>query len=244
MKKNKNVIFIFIIFFLSFPIYSKNLKKNIFISYNYLYQKCRKELKEKKFYNAISNLENLQKSNIVNYYSDKIKINLIYAYYQVSNFNEAQKNIEEFIRLYPKHKNIDYVLYIQSLINISLDKKIFYNVFPIQTYKSNPFYAKKAFLQLKKFIYDYPHSLYIVNAKKNLFYLKKRLSEYDLQILKYYFIHKQYIAVINRGEEILQKYPETLSAINALKYMKRSFFALKIFDTAKKISKIILINKI
>lgn len=59
--------------------------------------------------------------------------------------------------------------------------------------------------------------------QKKFILFKKRLSEYDLQILKYYFIHKQYIAVINRGEEILQKYPETLSAINALKYMKRSF---------------------
>lgn len=240
MKKNKNVVFIFMILFLSFAVYSQNLKNHIFISNGYFYQKCRIELKEKNFYKAIIDLETMKKNHFNN---DKIKMNLIYAYYKISDFKRAEKNIEEFIKLYPKHPNIDYIFYIKSLIDISLDKKIFHNFFPIQTYKSNPIYATKAFFQLKNFIYNYPNSVYVINAKKDLFYLKKRLSEYDLKILKYYFFHKKHIAVINRGEEILQKYPETLAAIDTLKYMKKSFLALKIFDTAEKISKIILLNK-
>ncbi|AYN24671.1 outer membrane protein assembly factor BamD [Buchnera aphidicola] len=244
MKKNKNVIFIFMILFLTFEVYSQNLKSHIFMSNYYFYQKCKKALKEENFYKAIFNLENIKKNNIINYIDDKVRINLIYAYYKVSEFNMAEKNIEEFIKLYPKHPNIDYIFYIKSLINISLDKKIYHNVFSIKTYKSNPIYATKAFFQLKNFIYNYPNSSYVVNAKKDLFYLKNRLSEYDLKILKYYFFQKKYIAVINRGEEILKKYPETLAAINALEYMKKSFLALKIFDTAEKISKIILLNKV
>ncbi|AAM67941.1 outer membrane protein assembly factor BamD [Buchnera aphidicola] len=242
--KKKNTVFIFMILFLSFAIYSKNLKNYNLILNNYLYQKCRKELKEKNFYKAIFDLKKIENNHAINFNNDKIKMNLIYAYYKVSDFNTAEKNIEEFIKKYPKHLNIDYIFYIQSLINISLDKKIFHNVFPIQIYKSNPIYAIKAFFQLKKFVYNYPNSIYVINAKKDLFYLKKRLSEHDLTILKYYFYHKKYIAVINRGEEILQKYPETSAAIDTLKYMEKSFLALKIFDTAKKISKIILLNKV
>ncbi|CAL4324578.1 outer membrane protein assembly factor BamD [Buchnera aphidicola] len=244
MKKKKNFIFIFMIFFLNFSVLSNNLKTNIFIENNYIYKKCKKELKENKFNKAIISLKKIENNNLTNINNDKIQINLIYAYYKIENFNMAEKNIQKFIKLYPNHPNIDYVFYIQSLINISLDKTIFYKFLPIQSYNSDPIYANKAFFQLKKFITHYPNSAYLINAKKDLFYLKKRLSEYDLKILKYYFFHEKYIAVINRGKEILQKYPETSAAINTLKYMEKSFFELKIFDTAKKISQIILLNKI
>lgn len=243
MRNKKNFIFIFVILFLNFSVLSENLKNNIFIENNNLYKKCRKELKKNNFYKAIFNLKKIENNSLTNINKDKVQINLIYAYYKVSNFSMAEKNIQKFIKLYPNHPNIDYVLYMQSLINITLDKKIFYKFLPIQNYNSDPIYAIKAFFALKKFITNYPDSEYVVNAKKDLFHLKIRLSEYDLKILKYYFFNKKYIAVINRGQEILQKYPETSAAMNTLKYMEKSFFELKIFDTAKKISKIILLNK-
>lgn len=156
----------------------------------------------------------------------------------------AQKNINEFIKLYPKHTNIDYIFYIKSLINISLDKNIFSKILNIKSYKSDPIYAKKAFFELKNFLYHYPESIYIINVKKDLFALKQRLLNYDFEILKYYFNRKEYIAVINRGEEILKKYPETFSAREVLNYIRQSFIELKMFNTAKKISKVILLNKV
>ncbi|QCI17216.1 outer membrane protein assembly factor BamD [Buchnera aphidicola (Aphis helianthi)] len=239
----KNILIILILLFVYSSAYSQNIQQKTFIQEKIFYEYCRTELKENKFNDAILHLENMKK-NVSNIYFDKIQINLIYAYYKIDNFNMAQKNIEEFIRLYPNHPNIDYIFYIKSLIDISLDKNIFLKIITIKNYKSDPIYAKRAFFQLKNFLYHYPKSIYIINAKKDLFNLKQRLSRYNLEILKYYFNRKKYVAVINRGEEILQKYPETSSAIESLNYIKQSFIKLKIFNTAEKISKIISINKI
>ncbi|QCI18368.1 outer membrane protein assembly factor BamD [Buchnera aphidicola (Aphis nasturtii)] len=244
MILKKNILVMLILLFIYSSANSQNTQQKIFIQEKIFYEYCRKELKENKFNSAIFHLEKMKKKNISNFYSDKIQINLIYAYYKVENFNMAQKNIDEFIKLYPKHPNIDYIFYLQSLIDISLDKNIFLKCLTIKSYKSDPIYAKKAFFQLKNFLYRYPKSIYIVNVKNDLFTLKQRLSNHDLKILKYYFKQKEYIAVINRGEEILQKYPEILCAKEALKYMQESFIKLKIFNTAQKISKIILLNKI
>lgn len=244
MMRKKNILTAFILLFIYSSACAQNTQSNTIIQEKIFYEYCRKELKEKKFNSAIFHLESMKKKNISNIYLDKIKINLIYAYYKIENFNIAQKNIENFIQTYPKHPNIDYVFYIKSLIDISRDKNVFFKMLTIKTYKSNPIYATKAFFELKNFLYNYPHSAYIINAKKDLFYLKERLSKYDLDILKYYFYHKKYIAVINRGEDMLQKYPETSSAIQALYYMKKSFIELKIFDTAEKIDKIISVNKL
>ncbi|QCI16639.1 outer membrane protein assembly factor BamD [Buchnera aphidicola (Aphis craccivora)] len=239
----KNILIIFILLLIHSSACSQNTQQKKIIQEKIFYEYCKKELKENKFDSAIFHLESMKKKNISNAYSDKIQINLIYAYYKIENFHMAQKNIKEFIELYPKHPNIDYIFYIKSLIDISLDKNIFFKILTIKTYKSDPVYARKAFFELKNFLYSYPKSIYITNVKKDLFYLKQRLSKYDFEILKYYFNHKKYIAVINRGEEILQKYPETSYVIETLNYMQQSFIQLKIFDTAKKISKIISLNK-
>ncbi|QFQ32385.1 outer membrane protein assembly factor BamD [Buchnera aphidicola (Aphis gossypii)] len=240
----KNILIIFILLFTYSLAYSHNIQQKKFIQEKIFYEYCKKELKENKFDSAILHLESMKKKNISNFYLDKIQINLIYAYYKVENFNMAQKNINEFIKLYPKHTNIDYIFYIKSLINISLDKNIFSKILNIKSYKSDPIYAKKAFFELKNFLYHYPESIYIINVKKDLFALKQRLLNYDFEILKYYFNRKEYIAVINRGEEILKKYPETFSAREVLNYIRQSFIELKMFNTAKKISKVILLNKV
>ncbi|QCO70957.1 outer membrane protein assembly factor BamD [Buchnera aphidicola] len=244
MKKKNSIIFIFIILFLSLTVHSKSLKNNYFIETYILYEKSKKELRKEHFDNTICILEKIKKNNITNFNNDKILMHLIYAYYKNLDFNMAQKNIEEFIYYYPNHPNLDYVIYIQCLISMTLDKNIFFKILPIDYHKNDLNHAIHSFFQLKYFIYQYPKSRYLVNAKKNLIYLKNRLSEYDLEILKFYFLHKKYIAVINRGDEIIQKYSETPAARKALVYIEKSYNALKIFDTAKKISKIILLNKV
>ncbi|QCI22255.1 outer membrane protein assembly factor BamD [Buchnera aphidicola] len=242
MKKKYKIIFIFIIICLNLTVHCKSSNNYFFIRTHILYEKSRQKLKENKFDEAIKILETIKNDNITNFNSDKIQINLIYAYYKNFNFNMAQKNIQEFIHYHPNHINMDYILYIQSLISLAMDKNTFFKFFPIEYCKSDPIHAINAFFQLKSLIYYFPKSPYIINAKKHMIYIKRRLSEHDFAILKFYFSCHQYIAVINRGEEIIQKYPDTLAARKTLIYMQKSFFALNIFDTAKKISKIISLN--
>ncbi|AEO08188.1 outer membrane protein assembly factor BamD [Buchnera aphidicola] len=244
MKRKQNIIFIFIILFLNLAVNCKALNNHIFTDTYILYEKSKKELKYERFNNVISILEHIKKNNITHFNDDKIIIHLIYAYYKTNNFNMAKKNIKEFFNSYPKHPNIDYIAYIECLINIKLDKNIFLNILLNDYYKKDLYHSINTFFQLKKFIKKYPHSLYVPNAKKHLLCLKHHLSEYDLQILKFYFFRKEYIAVISRGQEMLQKYPETESARQALIYMEKSYYSLKFFDIAEKISKIIVLNKI
>lgn len=244
MKKKNSIILISIILFLSSIVHSKSLTNHYFIEIYTLYEKSKKELRKEHFDQAISILEKIKKNNISNFNNDKIQMYLIYAYYKNLNFDMARKNVEEFIHFYPKHSNMDYIIYMQGLISMSLDKNILFKAFPIDYHKNDLNHAINAFFQFKNFIVQYPQSFYVINAKKNLIYLKNRLSENELKILKFYFFCKKYIAVINRGEEMIQKYSETPAARKALIYIEKSYKALKIFDTAKKISKIIILNKI
>ncbi|QCI24457.1 outer membrane protein assembly factor BamD [Buchnera aphidicola (Muscaphis stroyani)] len=245
--KKKNIIFIFITLFLISILPSKSLGNSVFLINNISILKNLNKPINKKINYINSDLEEIPKNSIN---SEKIEMNLIYNFYKNSNFKMAQMKIEKFQRLHPSHPNMDYITYVQILINIEMDKNttdsnyFFLRFFPIKRYKNDPIYAMNAFFQLKKFINIYPKSFYIKNAKKHLISLKKRLSENDFEILKFYFTNQKYTAVINRGKDILQKYPETLVARKTLIYMQESYSSLKIFNTAEKISKIISSNKI
>ncbi|CAL4326460.1 outer membrane protein assembly factor BamD [Buchnera aphidicola] len=244
MKKQNNITCIFLIVCLNLMTQCESSNNKIFKETYSFYENARRELREKNFNNAIYILEKIKKNNMYNFINDKIQINLIYSYYKNLNLNTAKKNIKQFIKIYPNHPNMDYIIYIQCLIDISMDKNIFFKNLPINYHKNDPHYAINAFFKLKHFIYQYPKSPYVINAKKNLIYLKYRLSEHDLKILEYYFLHKKYIAVVNRGEEMIQKYPEMPATRKALIYMKKAYIELNIFKTAEKISKIISLNKI
>lgn len=242
--KKKILCFLIIILCVNFSVYSETCNNDLFIKNYILYEKSKIELKKQHFKNAIFILEKIKKNKDMNVGLDKVYINLIYAYYKNFNLNMAKKNIKKFIKLYPNHLNIDYIVYLNGLIDIEMDKNTFLKILSIYYHKNDPIYAINAFFELKNFIYHYPKSLYVINAKKHLMYLKNRLSQHEFNILKFYFFNKKYISVINRGEEIIQKYPETKFAQKSLIYIKKSYLALKIFNTAKKISKIILLNKI
>lgn len=129
MKKKYKIIFIFIIICLNLTVHCKSSNNYFFIRTHILYEKSRQKLKENKFDEAIKILETIKNDNITNFNSDKIQINLIYAYYKNFNFNMAQKNIQEFIHYHPNHINMDYILYIQSLISLAMDKNTFLNSF-------------------------------------------------------------------------------------------------------------------
>ncbi|QIE02100.1 outer membrane protein assembly factor BamD [Buchnera aphidicola] len=255
MKRKKNIILIFIILCFNFTVNCRSLNSHVFIDTYLLYKKSQietyllykksqKELKNKRFNNMIVILEHIKNNNVTHFNDDKIRIHLIYGYYKTNNFNMAIKNIKEFLNNYPNHPNTDYAEYIKCLINIQLDKNIFLKNLLKDYYKRDLNHSIYTFLQLKKFINKYPYSLYLPNAKKHLLCLKNHLSEYDLQILKFYFFRQEYISVISRGQEMLQKYPETKSARIALKYMQKSYNSLKMFDISKKISKIIILNDV
>ncbi|CAL4323845.1 outer membrane protein assembly factor BamD [Buchnera aphidicola] len=244
MKKRKNILFILIIMFFSDPLYCQPLYNHPVIHTTNLYHIIQKKLKNNDFKEVITIINNIKNKDIMYYYNDKIQINLIYAYYKNSDFDIAQEKIEIFKILHPQHKNIDYILYLQSLIYIALDNDVYFKYIPITHNKRDPIYAIKAFFQLKNIILNYPHSRYLIDAKKHLICLKNRLAMHEFNILKYYFSEKEYISVINRGEAIIKNYQDTLIARKTLLLLEQSYRALHYFNHAQKISQIINLNKI
>ncbi|AKC59762.1 Outer membrane protein assembly factor BamD [Blochmannia endosymbiont of Polyrhachis (Hedomyrma) turneri] len=208
----------------------------------YLSAKCK--LKNKNYKTAIKKLETLNKKYPFNQYSNQIYLDLIYAYYKSMDFSLAHVTINDFLQQNPNHPNLDYPIYISGLINMELDNHTIHKLsFIKQQSKYNPIYARQAFHDFSKLIHQYPNSQYTPDAYKRLIYLKNRIADYELAIIKYYNKKQAYITVINRTEDMLRYFSDTKAAHHALWYMHTAYQKLHLTHQTNQVMKIIIFNK-
>ncbi|AKC32439.1 outer membrane protein assembly factor BamD [Candidatus Pantoea carbekii] len=208
-----------------------------------IYETAQKKLQANNFQDAITQLEILNNRYPFGPYSQQVQLDLIYAYYKNNNFSLAQTVIKNFIHLNSTHANIDYVIYMKGLINMTLDQKIFWSILKIvDSSDRDSKYALDAWHDFLELLRKYPKSYYAADAYKRLIYLKERIAKYELQVVEFYINHRAYIAAVKRVESMLKNYPDTLSTYKALPLMEHAYYHLKMPEEAKKVTKIIAFN--
>ncbi|MFT8229930.1 MAG: outer membrane protein assembly factor BamD [Enterobacterales bacterium] len=210
-----------------------------YLKYNLVKKNFFNEYKKK----SIEDLEDIYKTNCnIGYFSEQLSIYLIYFYYKTNNFVNAKKIIHHFIKFNPKYKHIDYIFYIDGLIDMKYKTNSFFNLF-YKNSQCDQKYMLKAFHRFIKINHHYQNSEYAYDATKKLIYIKNQLSEHNLNVVKFYFLNKMYISVVNRVIQMLKNFPDTLDTKKSLYYMSKSLNKLKINSLNDKIKKIILLNK-
>ncbi len=207
-----------------------------------LYAIAQQKLQHGNFQNAITQLEALDSRYPFGPYSQQVQLDLIYAYYKSDHLPLAQASIDRFIRLNPTHPDIDYVLYMHGLINMSMDDNTLQNFFGIDRSDRDPQYARAAFNNFNKVIKEHPESQFVMDSIKRLVFLKNRLANHELAIAKYYTKREAYVAVVNRVEKMLKNYPDTQATRNALVLMENAYQQLGLSNQANKVTELIAIN--
>ncbi|WMY96312.1 MAG: outer membrane protein assembly factor BamD [Arsenophonus sp.] len=211
-------------------------------SQNDIYQSSQDKLKKNNYKGAIKLLEKLYNNYPLSLYKKKAQLDLIYAYYKSSELLLAIKTTDHFILSNPNDPNIDYVLYMRGLTAQKLDQNALQDFFGIDYSDKDPQYAVAAFKSFSQLIRSYPHSFYVSDAAKRLLLIKERLAKYQLAIIKYYNKRGAYIAIINRTEEMLKKFPESKYTRHALYYMKIAYDKLGLENEKNKVIQLIMLN--
>ncbi|MGP1929538.1 MAG: outer membrane protein assembly factor BamD [Arsenophonus sp. ER-BJ3-MAG3] len=207
-----------------------------------IYKNSQKKLQNGNYKEAIKLLEILDNQYPFSYVTKQTQLDMIYAYYKLSELPLSMAIIDRFIRLDTTNENIDYALYMRGLILETLDHSALKNFFGIDNSDHDPQHAIEAFRNFKQLLLFYPNSFYATDASKHLIFLKERLAKYELEIIKYYNKRGAYIAVINRIEQMLINYPDTQSTRIALKYMEISYRKLGLIQESNKVLKLISYN--
>lgn len=207
-----------------------------------LYFSAQEKLQDANYRVAITELEALDNRYPFGPYSQQVQLDLIYAYYKVGELAMAQASIDRFLRLNPTHPNVDYVMYLRGVTNMSIDDSAIQRFFGVEHVDRDSQGGRVAFTDFGQLIRNYPHSQYAEDAKMRMIFLQNRLAKYDLSVAEFYTKRGAYVAVVNRVEQMMRYYPNAEATRQALPLMENAYQQLKLDTEAEKVKKIIEVN--
>lgn len=207
-----------------------------------LYHSAKMDLLKDHPNRAVKKLEALNALYPFGAYAEEGLVNLIYAYYENDDADEALATTDRYLRIYPRGKYADYVYYMKGVIAFKqgfswLQLKA--GIDPALRDLSN---YKKAYLSFNLLTEYFPASPYVPDALARMRYIRNLFAEKNMNITEFYFKRKAYLAAANRASDVVVHYDRSPYVIPALKLMVKSYNKLGMTVMAHNTQKILNIN--
>lgn len=191
-----------------------------------LHTESQKALRKKEYASAIKRLEAIETMYPFSDYTESSQMDLIYAYYKNEDYPSAAATAERFIHLYPRAKNVDYAYYLRGLSNFQQTRGVFAKILPMDESWRDPGTQTQAYSDFAVLIQKFPESKYKANALQRMIYLRNMFAQHELNVSKFYFKRKMYVAAIERAGYLVKNYPQAPTVKEALVIMYDSNRAL------------------
>ena len=155
-----------------------------------------------------------------------------YAYYTQDYYSDVTAEIERFIKVYPKNKNLDYAYY---LLAITYYEQIVDEKKDLQSILN----AKNTFeIVINKF----PNTEYALDAKFKMNLIDGILASKEMYIGRYYFDKKKWIPAINRFKTVIDDYETTIYVEEALHRLVEINYIIGLKNEAEKYANLLGYN--
>ena len=194
------------------------------------YDLAQRRMKANNFFSAIESLQAIEARYPFGRYAEQAQSELIYAYFMNSEDEASHEAAEKFIRLNPRHPNIDYAYFMKGIASYTRDKGAFARVFKSDLSNRDISGAKQAFGELSEFLTRFPQSQYAPYASQRLIYLRSLIAKNELVAADYYMKRKAYVAALRRAKYVIENIPNTSETIRALKVARDCYKELGYFE--------------
>ena len=165
-------------------------------------------------------------------WAPKAALMAAYSYYSQDYYLDGIQELKRFVKVYPKHKNIDYAYY---LLGVSYYEQIVDEKKDLESIIN----AKKTFNLL---ISNYPNNEYSLDAEFKLDLINDILASKEMYIGRYYFQRKKWIPAINRFKTVIDEYERTIYTEEALHRLVEVYYTIGLVEEAKKYAKLLGYN--
>ena len=147
-----------------------------------------------------------------------------YAYWTQNYFSNSVNELNRFIKLYPKNKNLDYAYYLLAMN--------YYDSIVDEKKDLRPLLRAKEYFNFV--IKNYPETDYALDGKYKLELIDEMLAAKEIYIARHYIKKQKWIAAINRLKFIISKYDTSVYVEEALHRLVEIYYILGLEDEAKK----------
>ncbi len=155
-----------------------------------------------------------------------------YAYYSQNYYGDAISELERFLKVYPKHKNIDYAQYLLALS--------FYEQIVDEKKDLRSIINAKSKFEL--IIQNYPQTAFAEDASYKIDLINDILAAKEMYVGRYYFEKKKWISAIKRFRNVVDEYDTTIYIEEALYRLVELHYIIGLNEEAKKYAKLLGYN--
>lgn len=206
------------------------------------YKEATLAIKDRDFNQAIDYLESLEARYPFGKFATQAQLDVIYAYYKYNEPESAIASADRFIKLNPKHPNVDYAYYIKGLANFGRGENFLDSIHERDLSEFDPSTLDRSYRDLSVLVSLFPNSIYVPDVKQRLVYLRNLMAKSELNIAKYYQSREAWSAVANRTKAILKQYQGSEVIKEALEIQLDAYQHLGFTDLANDVKRIIEIN--
>ena len=202
------------------------------------YDLAQRRIESKNYIAAIESLQAIETRYPFGRYAEQAQVELIYVYFMNGENLAAHAAAEKFIRLHPRHPNIDYAYFMKGLSSYTRDTSILVRITDTDISNRDISGAKESFAELSEFLTRFPDSQYASNAKQRNIYLRNMIARNELSAADYYISIGAHVAAIRRAKYVIENIPNSSEGYRALKILEKSYKALgyqELYDDIKKI---------
>jgi len=206
------------------------------------YDQAQRRIKVNNYFGAIESLQRIETQYPFGKFAEQAQIDLVYCYFMNSETEAAHSSAERFIRLHPRHPNIDYAYFMKGLSSYTRDTGLLARLTDTDLSARDVSGAKLAFSELTEFLTRFPESQYAPYAQQRLIYLRNLVASNELAAADYYVTRKAYVAAIRRATYVLENIPNSDQNHRALQILKTSYQELGYEDLMKDTEKLLALN--
>lgn len=242
-RVNRFISLIFILsVVLSIVACSSNKEKKAQVSTEQaIYEKAQYHLKSSNWEAAAETLQILEENFPFGSFAEQAQLELIFAYFRMDDQDLAIAASERFIRLHPQHRNVDYAYYMRGIASF-YNKTAFTTSLISDVSNRDSGSAKEAFNYFAQLLEKYPESIYVLDARQRMLYLRNILARQEIHIANYYFKRGAFVAAANRGKFVVENMQGTPAVPDGLAVMAQAYHLLGMQELADDAEKVLVKN--
>ena len=206
------------------------------------YDRAKSEFDNGQWKSAIEFYEKLKANFPYGDYAEQAYLELAYAYYRYDEPLSAIRELDEFIRLYPRHQQLAYAYFLKALAADSINRSWLDRIVtdPANRDIQSTQQALRAYQEI---IQRFPNTDYAIAAKQRIVIITNRLARRDLQVAQFYYERQAYLAAASRAQRIIEEYPNSQSSRDALVMLRKAHQKMGLDQTAADIQQVIELNR-
>ncbi len=207
-----------------------------------LYTAAKERLQNSDYEQAIGYYEKLESRYPFGPHSQQAQLDLTYAYYKNDESASAIAAADRFIKLHPRHPNVDYAYYIKGLAN-HVKTEGFMTRFITKDYsKRDTGAAIDAFRDFNELTRRFPNSKYAQDAAQRMLFLKNTLAMHEVHVANYYLGRGAYVAAANRARYVVENYQRTPAMPDALVILAKSYKVMQLYELSEDAVRVLELN--